>query len=24
MVDAEGRLAFPWAPGLRCRVLAVL
>jgi hypothetical protein len=24
MVAAEGRLAFPWAPGLRCQVLAVL
>ncbi len=24
MIDAEGRLAFPWAPGMRCQVLAVL
>jgi Ig-like domain from next to BRCA1 gene len=23
MVDAEGHLAFPWAPGLRCQVRAV-
>ena len=23
MVDPEGRLVFPWAPGLRCQVLAV-
>jgi hypothetical protein len=23
MVDADGHLAFPWAPGLRCQVLAV-
>ena len=24
MVDAEERLAFPWAPGIRCQVLADL
>jgi hypothetical protein len=23
MVDGDGRLVFPWAPGLRCQVLAV-
>ena len=23
MVDADGRLVFPWAPGMRCQVLAV-
>jgi hypothetical protein len=23
IVEADGRLAFPWAPGLRCQVLAV-
>jgi hypothetical protein len=24
MIHADGRLVFPWAPGLRCQVLAVL
>jgi hypothetical protein len=24
IVDADGRVAFPWAPGIRCQVLAVL
>ncbi len=24
MVDADSHLVFPWAPGLRCQVLAVL
>jgi len=23
MVNREGRMVFPWAPGLRCQVLAV-
>ena len=23
IVAADGRLVFPWAPGLRCQVLAV-